>query len=113
MQQHVCTSKYLTLLLILFIKNYFSMLKCSQNCGNKSNSPIFKIMQILGCYIFFRDLAARPGAKSRAVCYDRHAGRAVQNAAVFSMDDACKSHRTATQLLYTPFSPVYNMFHVC
>jgi hypothetical protein len=42
MQQHVCTSKYLTLLLILFIENYFSRLKCSQNCENKSNSPILK-----------------------------------------------------------------------
>jgi hypothetical protein len=47
---HVCTSMYLTLLLILFIKNYFSRLKCSRNCGNKSNSPIFKMMQVLGCY---------------------------------------------------------------
>jgi hypothetical protein len=42
MQQHVYTSKYLTLLLILFIENYFSRLKCSQNCGNKFNSPILK-----------------------------------------------------------------------
>jgi hypothetical protein len=50
MQQHVCTSMYLTLLLILFIENYFSRLKCSQNCENKSNSPIFKMMQVLGCY---------------------------------------------------------------
>jgi hypothetical protein len=50
MQQHVCTSMYLTLLLILFIENHFSRLKCSQNCGNKSNSPIFKMMQVLGCY---------------------------------------------------------------
>jgi hypothetical protein len=28
----------------------FSRLKCSQNCRYKSNSPIFKMMQVLGCY---------------------------------------------------------------
>jgi hypothetical protein len=51
MQQRVCTSMYLTLELILFIENYyFPRLKCSQNCVNKFNSPIFKMVQNLGCH---------------------------------------------------------------